>query len=313
MYASGKLRPVAWIVAPVAPFLFLYINSATTTEVFNLDMAYEQYAKKQAQTYKAKLLWTDCWYNRSEMRAKQIYSPYQLTVQAGRFSLGEAKAIVQAPTAVYRHKYVNKQKNAIKATFKQSKTLAQTTSTTIINGFECNITGSITATIKKVVSVGAGFELNFYVHRTNTETNVTSKTIEVDVAINVPPKTEVTVEWQVTNIKKERQWTMDMMASGYCAKYFDRKVKGTQLHFTPIRFVGYMDKRLTVLSSKHPGTVSYTSKGVISSVETYDHNVVVTEVCNSSSYKEGGTPSKTPSKRKRPKKQKQNPNDVLKN
>ncbi|XP_077536383.1 uncharacterized protein LOC144148739 [Haemaphysalis longicornis] len=283
MYVSRTLRPVAWIVALAIPFLFLYIESGKSAEIFNLDVAYERYAKQQAKVHGVKVLWTDCWYNRTEMKTKPLYSPYQITVQAGRFNLGEVTSTVQAPTAVYKHKYINRQKSPIKATFKQSKTLAQTTSTSLINGFECNITGSLTATIKKVVSIGAGFALNFYVHRTNTETNVTTKTIEVDIGITVRPKCEVTVEWQVTNIKKERSWTMDMMASGYCAKYFDRPVKGTNLHFTPIRFLGYTDKRLTVLSSKHPGTVSYTSKGILSSVETYDHNVVITELCNGSS------------------------------
>lgn len=307
MCASGT--PVAWIVALAAAFLYLHIGSGSTAEIFNLDVAYENYARAQAKYHRVPLDWTDCWYNHSYMKTKQLLSPYQITLQAGRFNLGKVESTVQAPTAVYKHKYVNRQKNPIKATFKQSKTLAQTTSTSLINGFECNITGSLTATIKKVVSIGAGFAFNLYVHRTNTETNVTSKTIEVDVAITVPANSEVTVEWQVTNIKKERSWTMDMMASGYCATYYGREVNGQRLHFTPIKFVGYKDPRLTVLNSKHAGTVSYTSKGILSSVETYEHNVVVTEV----RYKgdSQGAHGKDPGKRKPSKPQNKHKNHVM--
>ncbi|XP_077537095.1 uncharacterized protein LOC144149408 [Haemaphysalis longicornis] len=254
--------------------------------VFNLDVAFEEYARQQAKKHGTHVSWTDCWHNHSHLKEHRLYKPYQVSLQAGRFWLEGETQVVRKPSVVYSHKYVNRQSSSIKAFAAQSLRREETTSFTTVKGFECNASSTFAATISDVIGLGTAFHLNVMLHKTNTETKTTTKTIGIDLEVRVPSKSEVSVEWHVTQVQKDIPWRLQVIASGYCAVWYDRKVEGHFLHFLPLTFlVGFAPE----LERVGPRTVSYTAEGVLSSVDTAEHNVFVKEVLpgNSTSRRAG--------------------------
>ncbi|XP_077536625.1 uncharacterized protein LOC144148978 [Haemaphysalis longicornis] len=268
--------PGTWAVALAAMVLPLGPCIISSSEVFNLDVAAETYAKETAMRHGSRVAWKDCWYNHSYMLARKLYKPYQLRIQPGLFMLGEPETEVMEPTVVYKQTYTNNQSNEVRATFKQSRQHEETTTITTTSGFECNISASMSVTVKKVVGLGGGLAANFLLHKTEAQTNTTTKTISVEMDITVPPRSEVEVQWLVTDIKKDFPWEMDIAASGYCTIYYDRPVLNHHVQFLPVSYLAWrFPQHLRQLDQD---TVLYTSRGNMTSVATWQHRVIVKEV-----------------------------------
>lgn len=224
----------------------------------------------------SKVKWKDCWYNHSYMRNHKLYKPYQLRLQPGLFILGNPKTEVMQPAVVYRQTYVNNQSTEMKAKFQQSREHMETTSITTTTGLECNISASMSATVKKVVELGGGLDAEFMLHKTDTRTNTTTKTISVEMDIKVPAYSKVTVEWYVTDVKKDFPWRMDIAASGYCTIYYERPVLNHHVQFLQVKNLAWrFPHHLTQLDED---TVLFTSYGTMTSVATMQHRVIVKEV-----------------------------------
>ncbi|XP_077561461.1 uncharacterized protein LOC144177765 [Haemaphysalis longicornis] len=249
------------------------------SEIFNLDDAIQRYAKNQAKIRGLRLDWVECWYNNSFMKSKPVLKPYQLRVRPGKFELLDVNTETQNPEVVYTSTIKNEGDDDITATIKESREVMETKTITTTRGLEFNVSGSSTATVKGAVGIGGGFSANFMVHRTETNSNFTKKTIDIEMKVTVRPKREVRVVWKVTRIRKDYNWTMDVYLTGYCALYYDRTWNGDRLQIIPVKFLGYEPTipELQLESPKHSGIVKYRTSGVMTSVETLKHNIVVTE------------------------------------
>lgn len=271
-------KPIRTVTA-AAIALFLCGDIGTSvgeSTVFNLDKHFEKYAKDMAEKYGTAVSWIDCWYNTTHMREKRVYKPYQVSLQVGRFEMGPAaENTMRQPSVVYRHKYVNKQHTPITAWIDKEKEREETHEVTTIKGFECNITGTLTATIKGVVDIGGGVSINMIVHKTKTETTVVEKTVKIVMTVTVPPMSEVTVEWHMTDIKKDYKWTMDIIASGFCAAWFREKVNKEHLHFIPVKDLVTSEGPLVHLAD---GKVKYVTEGTMTLASVMENNLYVTEV-----------------------------------
>ncbi|XP_077536731.1 uncharacterized protein LOC144149064 [Haemaphysalis longicornis] len=265
--------------ALAATFLLSYTSLLTSSEIFNVDAAIRRYAEKEARVRGLKLQWLDCWYNSSYMRERRVLTPYQLRARPGQFQLQEAKSETKAPTVVYTTTIRNDGKDPIISVIKESREVLETKTITTTKGLEFNISGSSTATIKGAVGIGGGFSANFMAHSTETNSNSTRKTIDIEMKVTVSPQTEVRVEWHVTEIQKNYTWTMDVFLSGYCVLYYDRTWNGERLQKVPVKFLGYDPSipQLKLESAKHSGIVKYQTSGVMTSVETLKHRIIVTE------------------------------------
>ncbi|KAH9375465.1 hypothetical protein HPB48_022826 [Haemaphysalis longicornis] len=72
-------------------------------------------------------------------------------------------------------------------------------------------------------------------------------------------------------------WRMPIIAYGYCAVWFAKRIHGHHLKFVPLDLLATKFSQLQVLGFK---TVSYIAKGVMEKVATMEHNVVVSEFCD---------------------------------
>lgn len=265
-------------VTSAAIALFVCGNTAPAmgeSTVFNLDKYFEEYARDLASVDYTKVGWVDCWYNTTHMTQRRVYKPYKVTLQVGRFEMTPGATTLQQPSVVYRHKYVNKQKTEITAWIDKEVEREEVNEVTTTKGFECNITMSLTATIKGVVDIGGGVSVNMLLHKTRTETTATEKTIKIVMKVTVPPMTEVTVEWHMSDVKRTYKWTMEMIASGYCAVWFNRKVDNEHLHFVPLKDLVHWKKGPLVLLKN--GKVQYMTQGEMVLTSVMENNVYVTE------------------------------------
>lgn len=273
--AMKSIRTVT--TAAIVQFLCGYFGTSMGEKtVFNVDQHFDAYTKDMASKHNTKVSWIDCWFNSSHMTQHRVYSPYKLTLQFGRFNMGpDAETTTRQPSVVYRHKYVNRQTTPIEAWIDKTKQREEVSEVTTTKGFECNITASLTATIKGVVDIGGGVSINMLLHKTRTETTVTEKTIQIQMKVVIPPMTEVTVEWHMTDIQKKYKWTMEMFVSGYCAVWFHNKVKNEHLHFIAVKeFATWNTKALTLISG---GKARYVNEGEMTLASVTESNVYVTE------------------------------------
>lgn len=68
--------------------------------------------------------------------------------------------------------------------------------------FECNISGSMHLNFKEAVRAGGGLSLEFRADKVHTKTEVVKRTVGIDLNVEIPPQSEVTVEWYVTEVVK---------------------------------------------------------------------------------------------------------------